>query len=133
MHEPLRPNLLEAMILRQIKEIDQKIAELEQEKRVLNRTLLKARHAGAAKKDVNRKNSIERIIIETKIMEIIRSSKPHVSSASIYRQVKYVSPNLKDSTFRSHIHRLKQKGFIESSTKGYWRLPQDIRPSQSAE
>lgn len=50
-------SLLERRLMREIKEVEAKIAELQENKRSLERLLVKIRRENAATKDVTRKNS----------------------------------------------------------------------------
>ena len=115
------PDPLEQEILSQIKDIDRKLASLAEERRVLERLLIKARRPEV--RDVTRKNSIERVVIESRILELLQASKSPVSAVIILKELRRLQPGLKDTTFRSYLHRLKEKGLslihISEPTRPY--------------
>lgn len=117
-HTPLEP-----FILSQLEEIEHKMAELRDEKAALQRLLTKARQRDFAIKDVTRKNSLGRIVVENKILEILRDARGAISARELYDAAVSVSFDLKDNTFRSYLHRLKARGLIapSASQRGYWQ------------
>ncbi|MGN6210510.1 hypothetical protein [Asticcacaulis sp.] len=117
-------NGAEQSILQQIQAIDLHISELNSERRALERLLLKVRRTDLTVKDVSRKNSVDRIIIENSILERLKSSKNPVSARNLLKAAKKVSPELKDGTFRSYLTRMADRELITRSlTHGYWGLP----------
>ena len=116
---------VEAKLFEQIKEIDHRLAELNAEKSALQRLLLKVRRENLAAHDVARKNSFNRILIENKILETLGDDGGAVSSRDLLRLARDVIYDLKESTFRSYLHRMKARGLIQPSrtSRGFWMLP----------
>ena len=117
------PSTLEKEILSHIDSIDREINKLRSEKIKAERMLFRARRDRQGIRDVNRKNSINRVIVETRIVKVLELSKTHMAIKQIYKDVLNIDSSMKKTTFRSHMHRLACKGVIvNSGTRGYWRL-----------
>lgn len=114
----------ESRLQREIEAIDAKIRDLTAEKRALERQLMKARRESSSFADVNRKNSVSRIMIENRIIEALKRSPRPLTSKDLKYEAMHVEFSLKEATFRTHLHRMKMKGLIEpAGRKGLWRLP----------
>lgn len=113
---------LEDSIAQKIYEIDNKIKELLSDKRALERLLLDARREHAAKTEAVRRNSGKRILVENSIVKMLRRSLTPVSNADLYANARLAVFDLKESTFRSHIKRMKDAGKIVPNGKR-WALP----------
>lgn len=119
-----RPTDLEVSLLRQLTEIEQNLEVLSAERDVIKRLILKARKDDLNLRDVRRKNSIDRIVIESGILEVLRGAKRGIRTKQIFATIRISAPQLKSATFRSHLHRLKERGLIVSVRgHGYWALP----------
>lgn len=116
---PITP--YEQRLISEMEEIDLRIQELLQEKSVLQRLLIKARWERDVLSDVTRKNSANRIMIERRIIDFLKKEKS-ASISHLYKESLKVNYNLKYNSFRTYINRMKQKGFIESSGWGKWRM-----------
>ncbi|MBI1321181.1 MAG: hypothetical protein GC168_19825 [Candidatus Hydrogenedens sp.] len=117
------PASIENELLRQLTNIDKQISDLEAERNAIKRLLIRVRNENVGTKDVTRRNSISRIIIERAIIETINRAAEPVSSKEIYKNINNDGYNLKENTFRSHLHRMKEKGLIEQLYRGgSWRL-----------
>jgi len=119
-------NLLsvEDQLVAQLTEIEAKIVELEAERRAVQRMIVTARRQGADAEPALRKNSAQRVIIETKILDFLRRFRKPATSALILNAVKQDHRSLNAATFRSYLHRMHQRGLISrSDEKGRWRLP----------
>ena len=114
---------LEESIAQKIHEIDIKIKELSIERRALERLLLDARREHAAKTEAVRRNSGKRILVENSILKMLRRSRTPVSNRDLYLNARTAVFDLKESTFRSHIKRMKDAGKIVPSGKR-WVLPE---------
>ncbi|NYZ17560.1 hypothetical protein HL658_33880 [Azospirillum sp. RWY-5-1] len=115
---------IESELLRRLSEIESQIADLEAERNALQRLIAKVRLEESGNKDVKRRNSLSRIIVEGKILELLKSSSGPVSGNVLYKSTLSVVPSLKDVTFRSYLHRMKEKGLIEPAKGiGFWRMP----------
>jgi hypothetical protein len=102
-------------ILKQIKIADLKIKEIKEEKLALERLLLKLRRGDSLIKDVSRRDSINRIILEDIVLDIIKNSNKPVKSKTLYDELIKKFPELNKSTFRSHIRRMSLKFLIKKS------------------
>ncbi|WJY22764.1 hypothetical protein QTA57_06630 [Fontisubflavum oceani] len=116
----------ERRLLDELKKVDQKIARLSNERDALIRLLSRARVERHADGDrtILRSTSIDRIAVETKILQFLGDRAEPAAARDIYEAAIAVFPGLKESTFRSHMHRLKQKGKIEpvAKARGRWKL-----------
>ncbi len=114
----------EARLQNEIEQIERKINELSQEKYALQRQLLKARRENFGLQDVNRKNSIARVMIENRIIEALKASKEPLNSDKLFNEALNANFSLKEATFRTYLHRMKNKGTIENAGRsGRWKLP----------
>jgi predicted transcriptional regulator len=115
---------LEHRILQQLNETIRRRQELEAEENSLRRLLVKVRNETLKSKDVTRKNSVNRILVEDRILDMLARSKQGVSAANLGREALYFFPNLKPATFRSYLHRLSTRGVIEPAPgrMATWRL-----------
>ena len=114
---------IETRILREIAETKRKIAELQADQRSLERILVRIRGENLGAQDVTRKNSINRLLVENAILKALseRSGRP-VSLSLLWQAARLTLPGLKQSTFRSYLNRLREKGLIQSSGHGKWHL-----------
>ena len=114
---------LEESIGKKMAEIDLKIKELRSEKAALERLLLDARRENVQNKEAVRRNSTSRILVENSILKTLKRSASPVSNRDLYLNARAVVYNLKDSTFRSHIKRMKDAGKIVPKGNR-WVLPE---------
>ena len=113
---------LEESIGRQISKIDNKIKDLKLERYALERLLLNARRENAENTEAVRRNSGTRILVENSILKTLRRSPAPVTNRELYQNAKYMVFDLKESTFRSHIKRMKDAGKIVPKGNR-WVLP----------
>ncbi|MDB5478821.1 MAG: hypothetical protein JWM96_1316 [Alphaproteobacteria bacterium] len=114
----------ELRLLREIEQIEKKIKELTSEKSALQRLLMKYRSEKIAFRDVNRKNSVNRVMIENKITEALRLARKPLRTDALYSLARQIDFQLKANTFRTHLHRMKAKNLIQASgRRGLWLLP----------
>ena len=114
---------LEDSIGRKISEIDNRIKELKSERAALERLLLDARRENVQNREAVRRNSTSRILVENSILKTLKRSNLPVSNRDLYLNARAVVYNLKDSTFRSHIKRMKDAGKI-APRGNRWILPE---------
>ncbi len=106
-----------------IEKINNEIKELNRDKVALERQLIIARRDNTDIRDVSRKNSINRIMIEKRVLSALEV-RTSISTNTLYKQAKEVSFYLNENTFRAQLHRMKNKGIIENADhNGKWRLP----------
>lgn len=118
-------------LMREIEEIDTRISELSQEKSALQRQLTKAHWEASALKDVSRKNSGTRIMVEQRILDALRDAQKPLNSDALFSAAKRANFDLKPTTFRTYLLRLKEKGNIKpAGRRGLWALADDMLPSR---
>ncbi len=113
---------------REIEEIEARIAELTEEKHALKRQLVKAHWEENALKDVSRKNSGTRIMVEERILDALRHANAPLNNATLFATAKRANFELKPVTFRTYLKRLKERGEIQSVGRGAWMIG-SVRPS----
>lgn len=123
---------LERQLTAEIAAKDRAIGLLEQEREALRRVLYAARKRELGAQEVTRSNSLSRVMAEGAILDRLRQSRPAPVSVT---QLQIVAGGavygLSESTFRSHLHRLKARGLIESPRRGWWRIKPE-QPSSAA-
>lgn len=113
---------LENSIARQISDIDNKIKDLADERRALERLLLRARQDEVQASEPLRRSSVNRVLVENRILEALRQSASPLSNRDLLSAAQSVIHDLKDSTFRSHLKRMKDGGKIVPKGNR-WMLP----------
>lgn len=122
MENPLQSSAYVKRLTREIEEIEARMAELTQEKIALKRQLVKAHWEENALKDVSRKNSGTRIMSEERILEALHRAEKPLSNDTLFSEAKKVNFELKPTTFRTYLLRLKDKGKIKSVRRGFWSI-----------
>jgi hypothetical protein len=119
------PNSLEAQLLRELKSIERRLAELRSEKDTIERLIISVRRSDpvVSKLDVTRKNSMKRVLVESVVLESLKKSKNGRKTYELLAEMKMIDPELNSSTFRSTLHRMKERGVIASPKVGLWEVP----------
>ena len=113
----------ERRLQRALEDVEAKLKELELEKQALQRQLRKARQENSGLADVNRKNSIRRVMIENRVTDELKLSKKPIHTDALYRLALVVDFQMKESTFRTYLHRMKNKGMIANAGRGgLWQI-----------
>ncbi len=114
----------ESFLLKELAEIIRKVERLNQDKAAVERLIVRVRGGNEIlkKSEVTRKNSINRVLVESIILEYVRAADSPVASYDIYRNLQKVIFNLNDNTFRSCLHRMKSRGLIKSPKAGRWEI-----------
>jgi DNA-binding IclR family transcriptional regulator len=113
---------LERHLVAQLLAISTRMAELTEEQRVLQRLLEKVRKGTAPSVDVTRKNSHQRILVETVVIESLTDVEMR-SARSLYLDVRHRASDVNPSTFRSYLRRMHQRGILSPiGTRGNWCL-----------
>lgn len=129
--EDVPSSYYETRLQREIEQIEARIRELTQEKTALQRQLMKARRENADLKDVNRKNSINRVMIENRVIEALKEFQKPLRTKDLYRVAQYVNFELNENSFRTILHRMHQKGMIQNAGKrGVWKLASPAQPTE---
>ena len=116
-----RTKIVEDSIIEQIAVIDIKIEELKKERDVCERMLIRVRREGVARSEVNRKDSVNRIIVERAILDALSAADQGLSTKRLLAVAKSALPSLKPGTFRSTLTRMKTR-VLDSAGRGKWRL-----------
>ena len=118
-----QPNPLADRLKREIDLLDQQISELQQERMALERQLNKAKWEGHALRGVSRKNSMNRVLAEERVLIALRGRDSGLSVTDLHNYAKAAIPDLKLATFRTLLSRMHKRALIEQHRRGYWRLP----------
>jgi putative NADH-flavin reductase len=115
---------VEKKILQEIAERRRQIAAIEHEIDTYQRMLMKSRQQQVLIKqtDVTRKNSINRILVENAVVNTLKSSGRPRKTSSLYRDAVLIVGSLKEGTFRTILHRMKNRGIITSVSDGKWQI-----------
>lgn len=134
--KPEDRTLLETHLLAQITSVEREITKLGAERDTLRDILLKVRRENSKLRDVTRKNSFDRILIESRIMNLLKAASKPLPTSRLWWAAQEINPRLRNTTFRSYLHRLKSKGLIESESHGSWlateSAKQDGKPSNAS-
>ena len=119
--------VLEQRLIREIEGVDQQIRGLQEQRRMLETLLLKARRENVATRTVSRRNSVGRILVETVIIEALKAAKRPLNNFELHQAVRLRDPTVKDTTFRSHLHRLARRDQIVRvpGRRGVWKAGPD--------
>ena len=110
----------------EIMAIDRQVAALVAERDALTRQLLKARTKNPVLRDVTRLNSGQRVIVEQSILDFLKE-KSKASSKQIFNFILSTTvSDLNESTFRTYVRRMKDKGLIESKRRGVWEISKEV-------
>jgi hypothetical protein len=72
--------------------------------------------------DVTRKNSINHILVENSVLNTLNSSGRPRKTRSLYRDAALIVGTLKEGTFRTILHRMKNRGLITSVSDRKWEI-----------
>src|SRR5215211_4793710 len=106
-----KPELQDQLLLRLV-DVERQINDLTAQRDALRQILQDVRREELARRDVTRKNSFARISVENRILELLKAAPRSLSAEKLYRESRSIHPKLRNSTFRSYLHRLKNKGLI---------------------
>lgn len=112
----------ERRLMRAIEDLKARIKELQEEQDALQRQLLRARWERHSLRDVSRKNSGDRVMVEEKVLDALRRATRPVTSSKLFTAAQFANFELKENTFRTYLHRMKKRGLIENVGRGKWKL-----------
>lgn len=107
-------------LLKEIAELESRIANAQRERDLLKRRLIRldtAQELGSGKR-----SSVDRLVAEEVILDRIKYLGGSGQTARIFRGVQDVLPMLTYGTFRTYLHRMKLGGLIHQRERGRWRL-----------
>ena len=113
-------NYYERRLQREIEEIELKLKELTAERNALRRQLMKARWENHTLRDVSRKNSASRVMVEQRVLAALEQATKPMTSSQLFELARLADFELKENTFRTQLHRMKTKGLIENVGRGRW-------------
>jgi hypothetical protein len=114
---------LERHLTEELLGVEKRIKGLQTEAAVLRRHLAKAKAKQLGLQFIDRKNSVNRVLVENHILIFLQNSNNPIKSRKLYINTLKILPELKESTFRSYLHRLKSKGIITNrSGAGTWSV-----------
>ncbi|NVK47375.1 MAG: hypothetical protein HWE33_13820 [Rhodobacteraceae bacterium] len=99
---------------REIKDIDRRIEELRAERDALARVRTRAELYPSSANRAPRKNSLNREIIEGRILAALGEVGHPIGSKALYDRIDKLHIDMKPSTFRSHLARMKEKGLVSN-------------------
>ena len=111
----------ERRLQQEIEAIELKLSELTAERDALRRQLIKARWENHTLRDVNRKNSASRVMVEQRVLAALEQAAKPMTSRKLFEVARLANFELNENTFRTHLHRMKGKGLIENVSRGKWR------------
>lgn len=113
----------ERRLTRELEDIEARIRGLEDERLTLSRQLAKARAEREGLKFTTRKNSANRVLAENAVLQALRGNTKPCSTQELYRQARLTNFDLKETTFRSYLHRMKKRGDIQTAGHvGQWEI-----------
>jgi hypothetical protein len=113
--------LMERRFLALLAEIEVGIAKLTAEKAALQQLIIRVRDKKSKTIDVTRRNSIDRLLVQDRILGVMQKIKTPIFGGYLFDAVRSIVPGMNNSTFRSHLHRMKNRGMIKpSGRRGYW-------------
>lgn len=116
----------ERRIINELEEIESRIESLTSERYALQRQLAKARAQRTGIQNVTRKNSVNRVLAENAVIAALRDSGKSLATRELYRAALSTNFDLKPTTFRTYLHRMKGRGLIGTASHvGSWKLPPD--------
>lgn len=114
---------IEKNLLTAVAKIEVQIKELNAEKSALQRQIAKTKANRTGLKNVTRKNSINRVLAETSVIEALRENKNPRTTKQLYLNALGTNISLNENTFRNYLHRMKKRNLIETAGHvGMWRL-----------
>ena len=111
----------ERRLQQEIEAIELKLKELTAERDALRRQLIKARWENHHLRDVSRKNSASRVLVEQRVLAALEQATKPMTSSQLFSVARLANFELKENTFRTHLHRMKSKGLIKNVSRGRWR------------
>lgn len=114
---------IEKRLLNEVAKIEAQITNLKNEKTALEKQIAKARAERTGLQSVTRKNSLNRVVAENSVLEALRTLKRPCSTRQLYLNALETNSGLKETTFRTYLHRMKNKSLIETAGHvGQWQI-----------
>jgi hypothetical protein len=114
---------LEEALTQELSEVLLRIKELEAEAAALRRQIAKAAAKREGLEFATRKNSLNRVLAESSVIESLRAADRPLRTYDLYKIARQSNSSLKENTFRTYLHRMKKRGLIRNANRvGEWRL-----------
>jgi len=115
---------LERALTQELSDVELRIKELTDEASALRRQIGKASAKRQGLEFTTRKNSLNRVLAENSILELLREIGRPATTATLYKRAQLTNPYLKENTFRTYLHRMKKRNAIQTAQRaGQWKLP----------
>ena len=125
----MNENMLSAFekrLLNEVAMIETRIKELTIEKAALQRQIAKSRAERTGLQTVTRKNSLNRVLAENSVIQILRDRNIPLTTNQLYQNALITNFDLNENTFRNYLHRMKNRDLIRTAGRvGVWRLIED--------
>jgi predicted transcriptional regulator of viral defense system len=59
--------------------------------------------------------------VEQRVLAALEQATKPMTSSQLFSVARLANFELKENTFRTHLHRMKSKGLIENVSRGRWR------------
>ena len=124
---PVESPQLSEQLREQLVEAERRIADLIALRDGLFHMLLRVdKNRNRTSQQEVRSSSHDRLLIEQRVIQTLTvADGSALSTRKLFNEARAASPQLRYSTFRSHLSRLKGRGLIASKNndRGYWLLP----------
>lgn len=115
---------LEDALLERLDRLERRMQKLRDEREAIQVALASHRADRLRFKGALRKNSFSKLLVEKRILDVLRKSGRPMPTATLYKAAGMIDNEaMPESTFRSHLHRMKIEGLIVSHMRGSYRLP----------
>lgn len=121
-------SFFEKRLTAELEAIELRISELQRERHILRRQVAKAAAEREGLQFTTRKNSMNRVLAENSVIATLRRRGVPVKTKELYINARSTNYDLKETTFRSYLHRMKNAGIIKTvKHAGQWGLTDDER------
>ena len=118
----------------EVGKIEERIKVLTIEKQALQRQIAKLRGERTGLQEVTRKNSLLRVLAENSVVEYLRVSDKPATTRRLYDNARSTNYDLKETTFRNYLHRMKVRGMIKNAGHvGVWKLSEKLADTVSTD
>lgn len=115
---------LENALIERLDRLERRIQKMREEQEAIRLALSSHRGERLRYKGALRKNSFTKLLVERRIQNALRKNGRRMAIDKLYEVVAVVDgERMPESTFRSHLHRMKAEGLIVSDARGSYRLP----------
>lgn len=125
--DPKSPSAFEIRLVAEVAKIEERIKSLTIEKQTLQRQIARLRSERTGLQEVTRKNSLLRVLAENSVVEYLRAVGKPGTTKQLYHNARATNFDLKETTFRNYLHRMKVRGIIKNAGHvGVWKLADQL-------